>query len=202
MSDATTTIYIANGDEVQDYVLPPQTGINVGYDGVLYLIDVNIDTPKYQLKLTTEGQTYEYYYHESGSLVLSGRELDGRNINDYIAKLYPNKAEWAESFVLQCSPYPYLGNNGGDVPAPFIVSKSSMDANTTLKVADCEIVVQEACSDFKWDGKTGLVTGKVGSETKARPIKYTGKSYGAIPVGGTDNISLAGATLEYDYWYY
>lgn len=122
--------------------------------------------------------------------------FDGRSLSNYNQS---NKSQWATASKLSTHSD---GNNPGDLPAPFIATKNSIPANTTLKVADCEIVIKEACSNFKWDSKTGLVTGKVDSETKARPIKYTGKSYGTIPVGGTTNISLNGATLKYDYWYY
>ena len=125
--------------------------------------------------------------------------FDGKDLSRYNVSHFTSKTEWQEaSGILTHS----VGINPGDLPAPFLVTKDNIAANVTLKVADCEIVVKEACSDFKWDSKTGLVTGKVGSEATARPIKYTGKSYGSIPVGGTNNISLAGATLEYDYWYY
>lgn len=124
---------------------------------------------------------------------------DGKNINHYTLADFPNKQEWCFASGIST---PVDGDNYGDVPAPFIVTKMNVSANQIFKVADCEITVKEACSNFKWDSKTGLVTGKVGSETKERPIQYTGTSYGTIPVGGTTNIELNGATLDYDYWYY
>ena len=125
---------------------------------------------------------------------------DGRQLSAYVDALYPTKREWQEGSGL---PYTHIdGKNYGDIPAPFVVEKSSVNQNTEFEVGSCSIKVLEACSDFKWDSKTGLVMGKVGSETNVRPIKYTGKSYGTIPTSGATLNLPTGATIQYNYWYY
>lgn len=61
--------------------------------------------------------------------------------------------------------------------------------------------------NLTWDSKTGLVTANKDSNTSdigAKPIPFSGNSVGTIPVRGIDEekITLNGATLSYDYWYY
>ena len=130
--------------------------------------------------------------------------IDGKNINYYSISDYPTKMQWAYSFNPTLEKM-IKNNNYGDISATFVVTKTQANKNTTFKVGECEITIGEDCSDFKWDSKTGLVTGKVAESGKIRPIKYTGKSYGTIPVGGLTedgDINLNGANLEYNYWYY
>lgn len=124
--------------------------------------------------------------------------LDGKDINDYSLKDYPNKWEWAEASGLLDG----LNKNVGDVPVPFVVTKSQVTEGTVFKVGSCEITIKETCTNLKWDSKTGLVTEKVSGEDTERLIHYTGTSYGTIPVGPITNLELNGATLSYNYLYY
>ena len=105
-----------------------------------------------------------------------------------------------------------VGENPGDLPAPFIVTCTKGISLKELKVGECKITLQEACHNLKWDSKTGLVTGEIiqNDPSTRRAIKHTGNPIGAIPVGGISesNIDLAhnvagnAATLSYNYWYY
>ena len=140
------------------------------------------------------------YYPFAHTPNLTKSNEDGRSLSNYVDALYPTKREWQEGSRL---PYVHVdGKNYGDIPAPFIVNQASANSGTTFKVGTCQITIQETCTNFKWDSKTGLVTGKVGSETTARPIKYTGKSYGTIPTSGAELNLPTGATIQYNYWYY
>jgi hypothetical protein len=121
-------------------------------------------------------------------------------LKNYVDALYPTKREWQEGSRLKNIHVD--GENLGDIPAPFVVVKSGNVAkNTVFRVGACSITTLEACTDLTWDSKTGLVTGKVGGSSTERPIKYSGKSYGAIPTTGA-TLSLNGAVIKYSYWYY
>lgn len=125
---------------------------------------------------------------------------DGRNINDYDIYRYPNKIEWVIASKLNSQFQ--AGYNNGDLPASFLVSKASVsveDGNPVFQVGDCKITVLESCDNFSWDSETGMVKGVISGVERA--IRYSGKSYGKIPVGRTD-IQIGDATLKYNYWYY
>ena len=93
------------------------------------------------------------------------------------------------------------GENPGDVPAHFTVTKSS--ATGTIEVGDAKIELAGTVYNLIWDSKTGMVSGTetTSAASERKPVAFTGNSCGAIPVGGT-TISLNGATLKYYYWYY
>lgn len=96
------------------------------------------------------------------------------------------------------------GENPGDLPAPFLVTVSSVSANTTLKVGTVQITIPEACTNLQWDSKTGMVVAKPSGQNKEVPINFTGNSCGTIPVGGITSsaIDIKGGTIHYHYWYY
>lgn len=174
-----------------------------GPNSYVYIDKIKVENCKFKITVKGSGQSDTISYVCTGDGMKQESEIEqqlsGLEINHYLSD-YPNKFEWMEASKL---PFIHVdGDNYGDVPAPFIVTKDSVEKNDVFKVGDCEVTVGENCSEFKWDSKTGLLTGKVGTSEKARPIKYTGTSYGAIPVGGTNNIQLNGAKLEYNYWYY
>jgi hypothetical protein len=111
-------------------------------------------------------------------------------------------------FASGLSPLPMLGDNFGDLPAPFIVTgkvwKSSSPRNITVGNCSITIPAPQENFDLYWDSKSGLVC-KVEENGKKVPIPYTGISYGTIPVGTASEHSpsgLTGLTLDYDYWYY
>jgi hypothetical protein len=128
---------------------------------------------------------------------------DGRCINSYDIIDYPTKSEWAIASNLK---FIQNGDNFGDLPAPFKVSKTGVTAaGTELQVGINKIKLMNSVTDLEWDSKTGLVTGMVGG--KRVPVPYTGTSYGALPVGDheqeSNEINLpTGSSLDYQFWYY
>ena len=133
---------------------------------------------------------------------------DGKNILQY--KYFNNKDEWEAASGLTDTVS--IGENPGDLPAPFIVTCTKGISLRELKVGECKITLQESCHNLRWDSKTGLVTGELiqNDPSTRRAINYTGNPIGAIPVGGIskDDINLAHnevgnvAKLSYNYWYY
>lgn len=124
---------------------------------------------------------------------------DGKILSNYSDTYCSNKNEWSATSELPTTLT--SGMNVGDLPAPFKVTKSgSVSANSTFTVGNNSITVQEACTNLKWDSKTGLVLGTISGEE--RPIKYTGTSYGALPVADSNIVSINGGDLTYDFWYY
>lgn len=98
------------------------------------------------------------------------------------------------------------GANPGDLPAPFVLSRSGItDPNTIFTITDkVYIKTLTTVYDLKWDSKTGIVSGlsPVPAEESIRiPVPVEGNAVGGIPVGGCQP-KLNGATLTYHYWYY
>ena len=131
------------------------------------------------------------------------RRENGKNLNGYTD--FSNKNLWSGASGLTSSTGTCTGENPGDLPAPFVLTKASVSANTTLTVGDYSITIPDACTDLTWDSKTGVVSAKIGSNN-AGPINFTGTSCCTIPVGGLTSTQIAalpsGATLKYHYWYY
>ena len=123
---------------------------------------------------------------------------NGKYLNSYSE--FNNYTQWAPaSGLLAESATACNGENLGDLPAPFMAEKESVTKGEEIQVANNSITVLEACSNFKWDSKTGLITGVV--DGKERPINFSGTSVGAIPVGAASAYT-EGLSLNYDYWYY
>jgi hypothetical protein len=102
---------------------------------------------------------------------------------------------------------PQDGENPGDIPAPFILSKSGDIAkDTEFKVGELSVKLLTDTYNLEWDSKTGVVSGTedVSATSKRKPIPVTGNPCGGIPVGGltASEITPSDVTLEYDYWYY
>lgn len=102
---------------------------------------------------------------------------------------------------------PQDGENPGDIPAPFILSKSGDIAkDAEFKVGELSIKLLIDTHNLKWDSKTGIVSGTedVSATSERKPIPVTGNPCGGIPVGGltASEITPSDVTLEYDYWYY
>lgn len=128
-------------------------------------------------------------------------DRNGKYINHYSICDFPNKAEWAISSGLlnhQTSGQ----SNVGDLPAPFKVTASSVAGKDAWTVGECNVIFGAAATEVIWDSSTGLVTGIPNGEQDRKILKYTGKTYGTIPVGGTTITLPVGATLDYKYWYY
>lgn len=101
---------------------------------------------------------------------------------------------------------PQDGENPGDIPAPFILSKDEVEKDTEFKVGELSIKLLVDTYNLKWDSKTGIVSGTATSDPKSKrsAIPIEGNALGGIPVGGltASEMTLHEATLEYDYWYY
>ena len=109
---------------------------------------------------------------------------DGK-LADSWRTLYNNADEWLSTSKLSLNDATKgtcIGENYGDIPAPFKVIASNIEKDASFKVGNCNITIKEKCSDFEWDSKTGIVLGKPENEQKVRPINYTGTSYGTIPL--------------------
>ena len=155
--------------------------------------------------------TCYYPYAHTPTKDLNGDPIDGRVFNAYDDSIYPNKNEWKVASQL---PETKDNINHGDLPAPFIVDyPETIEAGTTLTVANNSITLVEDIYGLKWDSKTGLVLGKKTSDTEYVPVPYTGKSFGAIPVNDVAAIylqkkgeevltSLDSQYLNFQYWYY
>ena len=137
---------------------------------------------------------------------------DGKDFNSYSD--FRNRNEWQLASDLTSTTGACMGENPGDLPAPFIFKHNdgttdiTINENTseTFKIGDLEITVggvgSKSLTGVTWDSKTGMVSAKVDGDSDYTPIPYTGTSTGAIPVGGTTTLDLNGGTLKYHYWYY
>lgn len=128
---------------------------------------------------------------------------NGSNYNSYVD--FNNKSQWHEASGLTDSTGTCTGENPGDLPTPFVLTKSgNIPAQTTFRVGDLSITTKQSCYDLEWNSKTGLVSAATVSGGLKKPIDFIGNSCGAIPVGGLslDKLVLAGSSLSYNYWYY
>lgn len=130
--------------------------------------------------------------------------MDGKNIGSY--GMFNNKSLWAAGSGLTSSTRACTGENPGDLPAPFILSKSgTTNANTTFTITDkLYIKTLTTVYGLKWDSKTGVVSGlssALAAESTRAPVPVEGNTVGGIPVGGCSP-TINGATLTYHYWYY
>ena len=106
--------------------------------------------------------------------------------------------------------YPYAhslnkltsGKVEGDLPSDFIVTHTgTLSSGRTITVGPYSITLINSTTNLQWDSKTGLVTGIVNG--KRVPVPYTGKSYGAVPVGSNISNPLGSSgKVEFYQWYY
>ena len=173
------------------------------------------------------GYTSEWYENQP-SLITSTARIEGgagngKNLLSYSD--FGNKNEWQLSSGL--SEIVIVGDNPGDIPAPFIFcappSIEATDASSlTFQVGSLEITVPAASKDeegyihynsIEWNSKTGIVSALIDEERK--PIAYTGTSLGGIRIGkqlseqiswgrkeSNGTVSNSGYSLKYHYWYY
>ena len=160
-----------------------------------YAHTLNSSTKRYVKNLMLDGNSEDekdYYFV-------------GQNLDYFLDASYPTKDQWAASSQLTTNTGTHTGENPGQLPAPFVLSRlGKVDKNSVFKVGNFQIKVLEDCYHLEWNSKLGIVSG-CKTETGVRQlIAYSGNSYGTIPVGGiqSDDITLNGATLHYDYWYY
>lgn len=162
---------------------------------------------------------------DANGFTKAGDEIgDGKNFDSYLD--FRNKDEWETASGLTSSTGSCTGENPGDLPAPFIFTKtgnigSDTQATVTFRVGELSITIPAESSttledettythykNLTWDSKTGIVSAyksgdNIGTD-KPKPIFYTGESLGSIPVGGltSDELVLNDGTLNYHYWYY
>ena len=127
--------------------------------------------------------------------------VDGKN--DYAYNGFSERNEFLSASGITTH---VSGANPGDLPAPFILSKSgTTNANTTFTITDkLYIKTLTTVYDLKWDSKTGIVSGLSSAsaeESTRAPVPVEGNTVGGIPVGGCQP-EINGATLTYHYWYY
>jgi hypothetical protein len=120
---------------------------------------------------------------------------------------FNGKSDWIVASGLTETTGTCTGENPGDLPAYFTLSKNGQTAeNSTFKVGDLIITTKQVAYNLEWDSKTGIVSGIYtnGKTSTRKPIRYEGNSLGTIPVGGLNQreLNLNGATLKYHYWYY
>ena len=128
-----------------------------------------------------------------------------KKLSAYPEEIYPTKHQWSVASGLSDSTETCIGENPGDLPTPFILTKSGyINAGETYTIGDVSITItNDQPNGVTWNSKTGIVS-TLTNEGKEIPIPYSGYSIGTIPVGGLfpEEMELHGATLEYDYWYY
>lgn len=171
------------------------------------------------------------YYPFAHTPIINNSNKDGRSLDNYDISDYPTKDQWKIDSILPAKHVD--GDNYGDIPTNFVIKcQTQINKEDVLKVGDLEITILENnIMNLCWDSKSGIVTGKTPEESKDRPIRTLGKTYGVIPVGGVNKKQIfyssqseektfyvdgtyttkqgkTGSektprfTIEYNYWYY
>ena len=172
-----------------------------GYLGINVILKTNSKEEKvFSLHEINNSSNYVNF---SGSGVQDFASRPGKAADSY--NVYKNYNEFIIASNLTDNPQ--IGDNPGDIPAPFILTKSGTIAkDTEFKVGENSIKILAQTYNLKWDSKTGMVSGttQAHSTSKRVAIPTTGKTLGEIPIGGIKpgDISINSAILEYDYWYY
>ena len=150
---------------------------------------------------------YAHTPDEVGSYDKNGNwsGANGKKATSYNS--FSGKNDWIGASGLTKDTGTCTGENPGDLPTHFVLSKTGQIAeNSTFKVGDLVVTTKQATYNLKWDSKTGMVSGTLTNEATStrKPIRYEGDSLGIIPVGGLNqrDLTLNGATLNYHYWYY
>jgi hypothetical protein len=103
--------------------------------------------------------------------------------------VFANYDEWAVASGLTNAPV--IGENFGDLPAPFELStQEEIAKNTVLSVGNQSIIILEDCkqgSDFVWNSRTGAVTALFSG--KRRAVNFSGNSLATIPVTAESGIT-------------
>lgn len=87
-----------------------------------------------------------------------------------------------------------MGENVGDLPAPFVLTISdaiSITKGTQITFDDCTITINSDCNGLKWNSKTGIITTILnkGSQNQIEAIlPCSGNTLHKIPIGGNSNI--------------
>lgn len=178
--------------------------------------ETNVNTRVYRGEGSVQFTAYWPYAHTPDKVEASGgTKTNGKIFSSYSG--FRNKNQWAAASGLTSTTGSCTGENPGDLPAPFVFSKSSTTAkNSVIKVGDLKITLNDIVYKLKWDSKTGIVSGtdSTGDENKRAPVPFSGNSLGGIPVGNSITWGVQGGTspnytysttdctLNYHYWYY
>lgn len=125
---------------------------------------------------------------------------------------FSNRNQWKDASGFSYLDYLYhkLGNNVGELPAPFVLTVPGQLGNNTspsltITVGKCSITIPAESTtgsgdalkyihykDLTWDSKTGIVSACRNQDASAtpKPIPYSGNSLGTIPVGGIDESTI------------
>lgn len=111
---------------------------------------------------------------------------DGTVLGNYPDYLYNTKDEWSIASGLSNTENTHTGENPGDVSAYFTVT-GTCNMPFKLVIGDCYVECNgcDTTEIMTWDSKTGLVY----TDTK-KILETKGKTYGNIPVGGTQLIEI------------
>ena len=157
--------------------------------------ETNANTRVYRGEGSVQFTAYWPYAHTPDKVESSGgTKVDGKLFSSYSS--FRNKNQWEAASGLSATSSVTL-KNPGDLPAPFIVSKSGTTAaNTELQVGTLKIKILSSCYNLQWNSKTGIVSGtNTSSTTSTRsPIAFSGDSLGGIPVNGTSTLSNVAAS--------
>ena len=126
---------------------------------------------------------YWPYAHTPDYIGATGT-ANGKDLDSYTDADFNNKTQWAAASGLTNSTGVCMGENPGDLPAPFITT-ISYDVPFKLIVGDCYIECNGHEEHITWDSKTGLLYTDGGEVLSAN-----GLTCGAIPTGGTNNIEI------------
>lgn len=150
--------------------------------------------------------TPDYETKMSPKMLIDGRfGMNGKILTSY--GMFRNKDHWAFASGLINYNETCQGENPGDLPAPFVLTKEGItNKNTFFRVGALNIKVLEDINNLQWDSKTGIVSGTVtpDRDSKRVVIAIEGESIGGIPIGGLseEQLVLNGSELNYHYWYY
>lgn len=131
---------------------------------------------------------------------------------------FRNRTEWKIASGLTSSTGACLGENPGDLPAPFLYThpdslgddESSDNTYYKIKIGDtsgsgstqiftgAEVIIEipagRVYNELSWDSKTGIVSAKVGSTDTPAPIATIGNTCYAIPSDGINTIQFLSVT--------
>ena len=153
----------------------------------------------YSVKVTGQPNIKYLSFEENGDRVYRGEGTvqftaywpyahtpDGmQNIEDYWG--FANTNYWRLASGLVHSTGRHLGENPGELPAPFVlIINAEVTAGTTITVGDASIQIKQTYSNIEWDSRTGIVKSKDTNLLKDSLVEYSGMSIATIPVGGID----------------
>lgn len=140
-------------------------------------------------------------------------EKNGLLFDEYDEWLYPMKDQWRLSSKLYKTNNVNVGENHGDISAPFIVTYNSIIEDLKITIGTQHIIIRAKdyvqddptkpgpkFTDLKWDSKTGMVSAKINNAVNEVPISYEGNSCGELPISGTNTVKVEKWNSETEEW--